>query len=305
MYERIQQLPVNTRKGHDAIFDGSYLNDIPAALKEWEATRVLLVVSTTLDTKSMVIKDLEARLGDLAYVDKKVGVGSHSPYADTIDIAHRVQQNSIDAVVCIGSGSYSDSCKTAVMLSATLSLGFSYDDMESLVDQKRGLAGPENLTSPTTKLICVPTSLSSGEWNHYASGTNSEGKKQHFMQEDGAPTLIICDPRVAATTPRDLWLASGMRAVDHFVETMCSPKFTHEATPYVKLGLGNLLKGLVEYCENKSDGPPSEGLLQGISDCQRGSRLALFAWIFMKVAFGTSHALGHQLVSNPLDIKRK
>ncbi|CRG92427.1 hypothetical protein PISL3812_09486 [Talaromyces islandicus] len=148
-----------------------------------------------------------------------------------------------------------------------------------------------------TKLICVSTSLSSGEWNHYASGTNCKGKKQHFVHEDGAPTLIICDPRVAATTARDLWLASGMRAVDHFVETMCSPKPTHEATPYVTPALENLLKDLVDYRDSQSDGQPTGELLKGISDCQRGSRLALFAWIFVRVAFGTSHALEHQLGS--------
>jgi alcohol dehydrogenase class IV len=295
MRERIQQLPVDSRRGHDAIFEASYLDDIPAALKEWNASRVLLVVSTTLDTKSDIIKNLESRLSGLAYVGKKVGVGKHSPYADTIEIAHHVQSNNIDAVVSIGSGSYSDSCKTAVMLSATLPPGFGADEMEALVDQTRGLAGPDNIKAPTTKLICVPTSLSAGEWNHYASGTNSKGKKQHFAHPDAAPTLILCDPEVAATTPRDLWLASGMRAVDHFVEMSCNPKCNAESAGYAKTGLGSLLKGLVEYHAGKENSNREE-LLKGISDCQRGSRLALLPWIVWKIAFGTSHAMGHQLV---------
>jgi alcohol dehydrogenase class IV len=296
MRQKVQQLPLESRQGHDAIFEASYLEDIPSTLAEWNATRVLLVVSKTLDTTTNFIKNLESRLGGLSLSTKKVGVGSHSPYRDIVDIAHRVQNNDIHAVVSIGSGSYSDACKIAVMLSATLPRGFDAEDMEALVDQTKGLAGPENIKAPTTKLICVPTSLSAGEWNSYASGTNSKGKKQHFVHSAGAPSLILCDPHVAATTPRDLWLASGVRAIDHCVEGLCSPKCHAEAAAHLEKGLRCLLKGLSEYRAGCEDAEQAE-LLRGISECQLGSREALLPWIKWKVSFGASHAIGHQLVS--------
>ncbi|RAK80031.1 iron-containing alcohol dehydrogenase [Aspergillus fijiensis CBS 313.89] len=295
MRERIQQLDIEGRHGHDAIFEASYLDDIPAALTEWKASRILLVVSTSLDTKSSVIRDLEQDLSNYQ-VYKKVGVGNHSPYSDIIDIAHRVQDHDIQAVVSIGSGSYSDACKIAVMLSATLPSGFGEDEMEALVDQKRGLAGPDTVKAPATKLICVPTSLSAGEWNSYASGTNATGKKQHFMHPEGAPSLILMDPTVARTTPSHLWLASGMRAVDHFVESLCRAECHGEAATHIKKGLPLLVRGLKEYHEGQEGGNEDE-LLKGIAESQRGSRDALIPFIKWKIPMGASHAIGHQLGS--------
>ncbi|RAL14146.1 iron-containing alcohol dehydrogenase [Aspergillus homomorphus CBS 101889] len=295
MRERIQQLDNPGRQGHDAIFEASYLDDIPTALTEWKASRVLLVVSTSLDTKSSVIRDLEERLSDYQ-IYKKVGVGSHSPYNDIIDIAHTVQDHDIQAVVSIGSGSYSDACKIAVMLSATLPAGFGADEMEALVDQERGLAGPETVKAPVTKLICVPTSLSAGEWNAIASGTNAQGKKQHFGHPEGAPSLILMDPQVARTTPSHLWLASGMRAVDHFVESLCSAECDEEAATHIQKGLPLLLRGLKEYHDGQEGGNEDE-LLKGIAESQRGSRDALIPFLKWKIPMGASHAIGHQLGS--------
>ncbi|PWY74936.1 maleylacetate reductase [Aspergillus eucalypticola CBS 122712] len=295
MRQRIKQLDLDGREGHDAIFEASYLDDIPTALEEWGASRILLVVSTTLDTKTSMIKDLEARLSDCV-LQKRTGVGSHSPYRDIMDIAHTIQSQGIQAVISIGSGSYSDACKIAVMLSATLPAGFGTDDMEALVDQVYGLAGPEGINAPTTKLICVPTSLSAGEWNHYASGTNAQGKKQHFVHPEGSPSLILMDPRIASTMPSHLWLASGVRAVDHFVETLCNPECHEEATEHIKKALPILIQGLKDYHtgQEKRD---EEELLKGISECQRGSRDALLPFIQWKIHMGPSHAIGHQLGS--------
>lgn len=174
--------------------------------------------------------------------------------------------------------------------------------MEALVDQKQGLADDSKLSAPTAKLICVPTSLSAGEWNSYASGTNSRGKKQHFRHAAGSPTLILCDPRVAATTPAHLWLASGVRAIDHCVEGLCSVKCHDEAAGHFEKGLTCLLKGLVQYHAGleESDGSNKddkrEELLKGIAECQLGSRETLLPWIKWHVSFGASHAIGHQLV---------
>ncbi|KAF9894164.1 hypothetical protein FE257_009137 [Aspergillus nanangensis] len=295
---RIQQLPLPGREGHEAILCASYLDDIAEALSRWHAQRVLLVVSTSLDTKTDIIRDIETRLGqDGDYrLSKKTGVGSHSPYHDVIDIAHRVQSDSVEAVVSIGSGSYSDACKAALMLAATLPLGFGPIEMEALVDPVTGLAGHDRLRPPTTKLICVPTSLSAGEWNMSASATNPQGKKQHFAHPQGAPTLILLDPRVAATTPSHLWLASGMRAVDHFVEGMCYPGCPAEAREVSSSGLRQMLRGLHEYCTGRQTMDEKE-LLRGISDCQRGSREALLPYMKWGVRFGASHAMGHQLGS--------
>lgn len=298
---RIQQFNVPKRKGHDAIFDSSYLEDISAQLQTWESQRVLLVVSKSLDGNTSISKDLEKSLGDLV-VDKKAGVGSHSPYADVIDIAHRIQNQEVDCVVSLGSSSYSDACKIACLLATTLPPGFGADDMEGLVDQEKGAAPEYALRrSEKLKLIVVPTSLSASEWNAISSSTNDQGKKQHFGSwEVGAPDLILLDPRVAASSPQRLWLSSGMRAVDHCVEIMCNDRSWEDDVKAVHVhtekGLRCLLKGLKKYKEGKDRGDES-GLLAGISECQYGAREAILGFIVYRVPVGPSHAIGHQLGS--------
>ncbi|KUI55818.1 Alcohol dehydrogenase 4 [Cytospora mali] len=298
---RMQQFDIPIRKSHDAIFDASYLEDIPAQVQTWRSQRVLLVVSKALDSNTSVARNLEKSLGGLV-VDKKAGVGSHSPYADVIDIAHRIQDQDVDCVISLGSSSYSDACKIARLLAESLPPGFGADDMEGLIDQEKGATPQDALKKPErVKLIVVPTSLSASEWNSVSSCTNYEGKKQHYGSWDfGAPDLILLDPRVAATSPERLWLSSGMRAIDHCVEIMCNDRSweddVKEVHVHTEKGLRCLLKGLKEYKEGKDKGDGSE-LLYGISECQYGAREAIMGLIVHRVPVGPSHAIGHQLGS--------
>jgi hypothetical protein len=78
--KRIPQLPDGLRPGYDAIFNSNILLDIPKQLEAWSSKRVLLVVSKSLEKNTDCIARLETALG-AKLVDKKSGVGSHSPYA--------------------------------------------------------------------------------------------------------------------------------------------------------------------------------------------------------------------------------
>ena len=297
---RIQQLPIPSREGYDAIFDGTLLEDVPAEIRSWNCHRVLLVVSKTLDKDTDVVKGLEKALGDIV-VDKKQGVGKHSPYADVIDIASRIHRSNADCVVSVGSSSYSDACKIACTLHATLPPGFGAQDMEDLLDQDKGAVDLENsvMKPPKTKLIVVPTSLSASEWNPISSCTNSQGKKQHFGNWNwGQPDLILLDPKVASTAPEILWLSSGVRAIDHCVEITCNPRSweddVKEVHEHTEKGLRLLLKGLREYKAGKGKGDETE-LLDGISECQYGAREAIMGFLIWRVPMGASHAIGHQV----------
>ncbi|KAH7224343.1 uncharacterized protein BKA55DRAFT_599303 [Fusarium redolens] len=298
---RIPQLEGGHRPGSDAIFNSHSKDDILSALKQWNSQRILLVHSKTLAKNTSVISDLKEALGD-RLVTVTEGVGSHSPYGDVIDIAHRITGHKIDCVISVGSGSYSDACKVARLMSATLPSGFGEKDMEDLLDQEKGVAPQDKIRKAEgVKLILVPTSLSAGEWNYTASCTNSAGKKQHFSLEDGgAPDSILMDPWVARTSPEKLWLSSGIRAVDHCVETLCNPECAKypDVQEWCKKALRDLSKGLVEYKEGLGRGKEGEDeLVHGASKCQAGSRMALMGFIIYRVNMGASHAIGHQLGS--------
>jgi len=253
------------------------------------------VTSKSLDANTDHVKRLEEVLS-IKIVAKKAGVGSHSPYKDVIEIAHLLQRHNADCLISIGSSSYSDACKIAAQLHATMKPDFGAEDMEAMIDQKKG-AGI--LEPAAIKVILVPTSLSASEWNSTGSCTNSTGKKQHFgvgNHLDGAPDLILLDPELASTAPETLWLSSGVRCIDHCVETMCSLHgCSPEASKDAEEGLADMIKGLKEYKEGKDH--DRKELLRGISECQKGSRQAIGGLIVHRSPFGPSHAIGHQLGS--------
>ena len=291
----IQQLPIPSRKGRNAILNSTYLEDIVSALGEWSCQRAVVVHSKALDSSTDVIQKLRHKLGFLI-VATKSGVGAHSPYDDVLEITKILHENEADCLISIGSSSYSDACKIARLMHTNIAPNnLTVDAVEALVDQEKGYA--EHLKDPSIKLILVPTSLSASEWNHASSATNPKThKKQHFGSENAMPDIILLDPEVASTAPRKLWLSSGMRAVDHCVETMCNEQCTREASDHMEEALEVLLKGLKEYKEGESLGDREE-LLQGISKCQLGSRNAMMGHLLWRVPFGPSHAIGHQLGS--------
>jgi alcohol dehydrogenase class IV len=310
--QRIQQLDDPSRVGSDAIFNAKFLQDIPEAIAQWGSQRVLLVASKALAANTDKITALQAVIGGGSkLVHTKLGVGSHSPYADVRDIAAHIQDLGADCVVSVGSCSYSDATKIACLLAVNLDPGFAVGDMEALVDKNRGMADSKHgkpLSPRRCRLICVPTSLSASEWNAVSSATNPDGKKQHFgLWDRGQPDLILLDPEVARTSPEKLWLSSGVRCVDHCVELLCNPlsgeKGYEGVMKHAMEGLRYMIKGLTEYkraktgCEGDGMKPEAEKalLLRGISECQFGSREALTGLLIWRVPMGPSHAIGHQV----------
>lgn len=293
--QTIQQLPLSSREGRYAIINSTYLDDIDEALSKWKSERAVLVHSKTLGSSSEIVEKLQERLGP-RIIATKCGVGAHSPYKDVLEITKLIHENHADCLISIGSSSYSDACKIARLMHTNLAPDkYTVDAMEALIDQDRG--NTSNLNDPKVRMIAVPTSLSASEWNHISSATNPKThKKQHFESENGMPDLILLDPVVAATAPRTLWLSSGMRAVDHCVETMCNKLCTPEANAHMEETLATLLNGLKAYREGESN-ENREELLSGISECQLGSRKAMMGLLTWRIPMGPSHAIGHQLGS--------
>lgn len=256
---------------------------------------MVLVHSKALDANTDVVKKLKEKLG-LFVVATKAGVGAHSPYEDVLEISKLLNEKEADCLLSIGSSSYSDACKIARLMQANLNPGdLTPEAMEALVDQEKGIA--DDLKDPEVRLVLVPTSLSASEWNDASSATNpTTHKKQHFASANAAPDLILLDPEVASTSPRNLWLSSGMRAVDHCVETMLNIECKTDTFHHMEDALAILLTGLKDYKEGESQGDHAE-LVDGISQCQLGSRNAMMGLLLWKIPMGPSHAIGHQLGS--------
>lgn len=236
----------------------------------------------------------------------------HAPYADVLEIARLLHEYEADSLICVGGSSYSDACKVARLVHANLpasALVSSSDgdgDETAIHSLSRNGSRAHDLRAPSVKLICVPCSLSASEYNSIGSATSFTGSKHHFgdaATDSGAPELILLDPCVAATAPADtLWLPSGVRAIDHCIETLLNPSCNAECAATAESGLRLLLKGLSDYkthlspSSNTSTTTSSQdALLTAISTCQLGARSAITGIIVYKNPCGPSHAIGRQL----------
>jgi hypothetical protein len=141
----------------------------------------------------------------------------------------------------------------------------------------------------------VPTSLSAGEYSNFAGGTEDRShRKYSFQAPVRGPQLVILDPELAETTPDSIWLSTGVRAVDHCVETLCAIVGTTPASDELaQNALSRLVPGLLRCKKNRKD---RDAHLQ----CQLGSVDAMAACTSGSVELGASHGIGHQVLCSSL-----
>ena len=151
-----------------------------------------------------------------------------------------------------------------------------------------GAVEQPDMAEPDVGLICVPTTLSAGEFNFTAGCTDTVREmKQLFRHPKHAPQCIVLDPAVTRHTPEWLWLSTGVRAVDHAVEDLCS----RDSHPFVDGTATHALR-LLGHALPRVKADPED--LRARLDCQMG------AWMSMSGALagvtkGASHGIGHVL----------
>jgi alcohol dehydrogenase class IV len=137
-------------------------------------------------------------------------------------------------------------------------------------------------------VISIPTTLSGGEYQALAGGTNDQTHQKHgFRHGTVGPSLVVLDSELTTTTPDKFWLSTGIRAVDHCVETLCSLESHKDGDEAAAEGLKQLVPGLLRCKKDRRD-------LEARHLCQLGVINAMAA-VRTGVDLGASHGIGHQL----------
>jgi maleylacetate reductase len=101
------------------------------------------------------------------------------------------------------------------------------------------------------------------------------------------PRAAILDPAVTLHTPQWLWLSTGIRAVDHCVEGLCSCEAHPYADAQALKGLSMLAQALPRVKADPRD-------LDARMDCQIGTWLSMGP-LSSGVPMGASHGIGYVL----------
>lgn len=251
---------------------------VAALAQKRGAERVFLMVSGTLNRTTDEIDKLRRALGNkcVGTFDK---MPAHTPRNAVIAAADQAREARADLIVTLGGGSITDGAKAVQLCLA--------NDIRT-PEAMDAVRAPNPVKPPTVAQISVPTTLSAGEFSPISGVTDERTKvKELFRHADIVPRAVVLDPAVTRHTPQWLWLSTGIRAVDHCVEGICS----NEATPYGDAsalhGLSLLARGLPTVKANPQD-------LEARLDCQLGSWLSM-APLVAGVPMGASHGIGYVL----------
>ncbi|HZP99527.1 MAG TPA: iron-containing alcohol dehydrogenase [Reyranella sp.] len=246
--------------------------------QRYGANRVFLMVSGTLNRETDEVEKLRRALGN-----KCVGtfdrMPAHSPRSAVIAAARQARDSKADLIVTLGGGSITDGAKAVQLCLA--------NDISTVEDMDR-IRGAAEIKPPVVRQVSIPTTLSAGEFSGIAGVTNEATKvKEMFRHPACIPQAVILDPEVTRHTPMWLWLSTGIRAVDHCVEGVCSNESTEYSNASSLHGLGLLTRGLVAVKANPND-------MKARLDCQQGSWLSMTG-LAAGVPMGASHGIGYVL----------
>ncbi|HJQ60899.1 MAG TPA: iron-containing alcohol dehydrogenase [Vineibacter sp.] len=250
------------------------------------ATRAFVMASGTLNRTTDVVKNIVAALGN-RHVGTWDRIAAHTPRTDCVDAANAARAAKADLIVTVGGGSVTDAGKLV-----QLCLANDVTEPGQLEDYKRVTnATPPTrkaLKAPAVRQIAVPTTLSAGEFNAGAGCTDTASKKKEsYFHALHVPRVVALDPAATVPTPLWLFLSSGIRAVDHAAEDICSPRcnaFSEASDIHALKLLSRGLRGV------KAD--PAD--LAARLDCLLGMWLSVVG-SQAGVDKGASHAIGHIL----------
>ncbi|KUJ13464.1 Dehydroquinate synthase-like protein [Mollisia scopiformis] len=255
-------------------------------LKEtFHSQRPYIIASNTLSKKTNFLSQLQQALGD-GLAGTWIGIKAHTPLDDLLPILEDMRTKNADSLITLGGGSLSDGGKAIIY--ALANNVFTEDDFVKLGNRKDLASSGPDMNAPSIPLICIPISLSGGEYSKYAGVTDPKSHlKIMYGHERMFPSLVILDPELTISSPERLWLSSGVRSIDHCVEGYLSTNAKPSSSTALLEALSLLVKGLLETKKNPED-------LEARLNCQLGSNLSMTA-LYEGVWKGASHGIGHQL----------
>src|SRR6185369_12089078 len=218
------------------IFGAGSVARLGDAVDRLGAARAVVVTGRTLGASPLLARVTGALGGRCADVFTRAR--QHVPSDSVDDLVAALDDVRADCLVSFGGGSPIDAAKAAV---------------------HRQLAVSAAGARPALPHVAIPTTLSAGEFTAVAGITDGGSRVKHAVADPRlAPRVVLLDPELTVETPAWLWAASGMRAVDHAVETLYStyqhPVSTSQATEALRM--------LAAHLESSIDPTRSDDRLQ-------------------------------------------
>ncbi len=268
----------------EVVFGTPAAEAIVAQLDRLGSDRAFLMVSGTLNRQTDEIERIRRTLGSRC-ASVFDAMPAHTPREAVIAATIAARSVDADLIVTIGGGSITDGAKAV-----QLCLANDVDTVDG-IDGIRAVKGvAPALVPPQVRQISVPTTIAGGEFSAIAGVTNRRTSVKEMLRHPLViPRAAILDPAITLHTPEWLFLSTGIRAVDHCVEALCSRETHPFADAQSVKGLSMLAQALPRVKADPSD-------LEARMDAQIGTWLSMGA-LAAGVPMGASHGIGYVLGS--------
>jgi len=189
----------------------------------------------------------------------------------------RYRAEGCDGVVAIGGGSPIDLAKGVALLATHAGTLETYAAI---------YGGVPRITSAVAPVVAIPTTAGTGaEVGRAALLTLDDGRKLGIISPHLIPKRAICDPELTLGLPPMLTAATGLDALSHCIETLCSPRDNPPAEAIALDGAGRLWRHLERAVAAGSDLAARGEVMMG----------ALMGGLAFQKGLGAVHALSHAL----------
>ncbi|NMH96631.1 iron-containing alcohol dehydrogenase [Pseudonocardia acidicola] len=244
--------------------------------------RAFVVASPSL-LRVVPLADLLKRASGDRVVTLFTGTRPHVPHDTVLEGARAAAGSGADAVISIGGGSAIDLAKAVAFC-----LSREIRTREDLLAHRASVAASSRgADAAVVPHIAISTTLSAGEFTRIIGVTDTVRGVKDIYEADGiSPRGVLLDPELTRHTPRPLWASTGIKAVDHAVETLCSVTAQPITDALAGDSLRRMLRHLPAAVADADD-------LHASGQCQVAAWLSIFG--LGNVRMGLSHGLGHQL----------
>ncbi len=200
------------------VFGQPWAEALSQVVAQLGAKRAFVLAGSTLFRMLSLGEEVERVLGS-RYAGARTGIRAHTPRDDVIAAAAEARALEADLIIAIGGGSVTDAGKMLLLcLAADVRTAGALDQLRAGASRSS-----EQIRTFPVRMVAVPTTLSGAEFTASAGCTDLNRRiKEAFGHPQMIPETVILDPRITVHTPLRLWLSTGLRAVDHAVETLCS-----------------------------------------------------------------------------------
>lgn len=234
---------------------------LPEQIEKLGKRRAFVMTGKTLAKMTNLAGRIESLLGE-AHVGTFSGCTQHVLSRSVDAAAAHAREVKADVLIAFGGGSPIDAVK-------------------HVAHRLMGEGSREDLPQ-----IAIPTTLSAGEFTSIGGITDEETRVKSGIRDPRIlPSIVIHDAELSVKTPTQLWASTGIKALDHAIEALWSPRAHPVTDTLAQEAIRRLHTHLLDSLDPQN--------LVARQECLMAAWMSIFG--VRNVGMRLTHPLGHQI----------